>query len=97
MTSAPRPSTALTDEEAHREAVRLTGLLERAGQRDGDGKNWWNHVAHKELGGRTATRAWLDGDYELVRDLIERFVSRRAAEALARNPGAVRGLLRQSS
>ena len=97
MASAPRPSTALTDEEAHREALCLTALLEKAGHRDGDGTQWWNHLAHEELGGRTATRAWLDGDHDLVRALIERFVSRRAAEALARNPGAGQGLLERSS
>jgi hypothetical protein len=32
---------------------------------------WWNTTTYQALGGRTPTQAWLEGDREEVRDLIE--------------------------
>jgi hypothetical protein len=65
----------MTVTEAQREAQRLNEVL--ASQRDWSPSQvteWWNTVAHPELGSPgtlTATAAWNAGKYQAVRDLIE--------------------------
>lgn len=49
---------------------------------------WWNHRTYAELGGLTPTQAWLRGDHEAVRELIDGWyrASERAAERCRNDP-----------
>jgi hypothetical protein len=90
MADAPR---ALSADEAGREAARIDHALSRAGFTDADATQWWNHAAHPQLGGRTATQAWLAGDYDAVKAIVEQLVSERFADALKNQPDVARRLL----
>lgn len=61
---------ALTDEERRQVAAGFNEILESLGCPRQDLNDWWNLTTFAELDGRTPTRAWLDEDYDGVRDLI---------------------------
>ena len=74
MATAPRDlhwPEEMTAEESQRVAAGINQILKDAGYPEGQLGDWWNLIAFKELGGRTPTRAWLDGDHDDVRRLIE--------------------------
>lgn len=69
---ANRGEPTAADLERQRQAAALNHLLGEIGlSRPDDRSEWWNLVAHPELGNRTATQAWLAGDTEAVRGLVE--------------------------
>jgi hypothetical protein len=90
MATAPRD---LTPDEAGREAARINHALSKAGFTDAAATQWWNHVGHPKLLGRTATQAWLAGEYAAVIDVVEQLVSARFATALKDRPDVARRLL----
>jgi hypothetical protein len=57
--------------ELNRQAAALNHLLGEIGLDSGEQTQWWNLVGQVELGGRTATQAWLAGDAQAVRTLVE--------------------------
>jgi hypothetical protein len=77
-----------SDPGDHRQAAALNHLLGQIGLSKDERSQWWNLVTHHELGGRTATQAWLAGDAEAVTALVERWyaASADAAERAARDP-----------
>jgi hypothetical protein len=68
------------------EVARLKSALVRVGYTPAEAERWWASMAHTSLGGRTAVRAWADGDAVLVRRFVEVHVSERFAEGLAARP-----------
>lgn len=78
------PDTA----NAAREAAALNHLLGLIGLSASEQTGWWNHLSYEELGGRTPTHAWLAGDTDAVRSLVERWyaASKSAAERAADDP-----------
>ena len=56
--------------ENGRRAAAVSHLLGQIGLTTPEQTRWWNHVAHHELGGRTATQAWLAGDIDDVKALL---------------------------
>lgn len=64
---------AASPEEIHRQAAALNHLLGEIGLSSNEQTQWWNLVAHRELGNRTATQAWLAGDTEAVKALVGRW------------------------
>ena len=82
--------------ERHRQAAALSHLLGEIGLDPGQQTQWWNLVGHEELGGRTATEAWLAGDAQDVRMLVESwYASTRAAGQRALADDTLLGELRQ--
>jgi len=85
MTMANRGNTdlaQLSEQERGRVAAGFNDLFKQHGM-DGPRINgWWNHTTFDSLKGRTPTRAWLAGDANLVRDLVQRMVdaSKEASE-----------------
>lgn len=77
--------------EASRRAAAVNHLLGQIGLTASEQTRWWNHVAHDELGGRTATQAWLAGDLDDVKALIDEWytASERAAGAACSDPARV--------
>ena len=75
-------------EEMHRQTAALDHLLGEIGLSRNDQITWWNLVAQRELGNRTATQAWLAGDTEAVKALIERWYesSKLAASRVSGSP-----------
>lgn len=71
-----------------RQAAALNHLLGQIGLSKDERTQWWNLVAHSELGGRTATQAWLAGDAEAVTALVRHWyaASSDAAGRAARDP-----------
>ncbi len=61
---------SLSEEERRRVAAGFNEILESLGLPRQELNDWWNLTAFVELRGRTPTRAWLDGDYDAVRNLI---------------------------
>jgi hypothetical protein len=84
----------LSAEESRRRAAAVTDLLEQI--QTGNPTDWWNLTTYRELGDRTPTRAWLDGDHEAVEALIASWyeASERAAER-HRNDPEFMAMLRQ--
>lgn len=78
---------AASPEEAHREAA-LNHLLGEIGLLSNEQTRWWNLVVHAELGNRTATQAWLAGDTEEVKALVERWyeATKSAADRASGSP-----------
>ena len=70
MSPEPDPTTP-SEIERNRQAAAMDHLLGEVGLATGEQTQWWNLVGHEELGGRTATQAWLAGDSESVRVLVE--------------------------
>lgn len=59
--------------ESQRKAAAINYLLGQIGLSNGRGTEWWNHQTYPELDGRTPTEAWLAGDEEAVRDLVNKW------------------------
>lgn len=70
MSLARGDLSVLTDEERRQVAAGFNAILESIGCPRQELNDWWSLTSFPELGGRTPTRAWLDGDYGLVRDLV---------------------------
>lgn len=83
--------------EADRRAAAVNDLLRQIGLTPPEQTRWWNQVAHDELSGRTATQAWLAGDIDDVKALIEEWyaASERAARAACSDPARVDHLREQ--
>jgi hypothetical protein len=80
MAGHDEPTAA--DLERQRQAAALNHLLGEIGlTRPDDRSQWWNLVQHPALGNRTATQAWLAGETEAVRDLVERWYADSRAAA----------------
>jgi hypothetical protein len=77
--------------EPDRRAAAVNDLLRQIGLTPPGQTRWWNRVAHDELGGRTATQAWLAGDIDDVKTLIEEWyaASERGAHAACSDPPRV--------
>jgi hypothetical protein len=75
-------SPDLSDEDVRSAAVGLNDMLADLGYSKVEITDWWNLLAFKELGGRTPTRAWLEGDHEAVRGFVANLY---AASELARD------------
>lgn len=56
--------------ELNRRAAAVNEILGRIGLTSRDTTDWWNFSAYEELGGRTATQAWLAGDHHAVERLV---------------------------
>jgi hypothetical protein len=71
-----------------RQAAALNHLLGQIGLSKDERSQWWNLVVHSELGGRTATQAWIAGDAEAVTALVEQWyaASADAAGRAGRDP-----------
>ena len=71
-----------------RQAAALNHLLGQIGLSTDERAQWWNLVAHSEVGGRTATQAWLAGDADAVTALVEQWytASSDAAGRAGRDP-----------
>ena len=94
--NADSEDTETSDTEQHRQAAALNHLLGEIGLDSGEQTQWWNLVGHEELGGRTATQAWLAGDAEAVRLLVESwYESTRAAGRRALGNDGLLAELRQ--
>ena len=72
-------------EENNRQAAALNHLLGEIGLSSNEQTTWWNLVAQPDLGNRTATQAWLDGDADQVRTLVEHWyeMSKSAADRVS--------------
>lgn len=94
--SPPDHNERSANAEERRQAAALNHLLGEIGLSEGEQSQWWNLVAYAELGGRTATQAWLAGDTDAVTALIEGWyaASAEAAGRAASDP-ALLALLRQ--
>jgi hypothetical protein len=73
--STDSEGTETSNAERRRQEAALSYLLGEIGLDSGEQTQWWNLVGHKELGGRTATEAWLAGDAQAVRALVESWYS----------------------
>lgn len=74
-------------DEAQRRTAAVSDLLREIGSGTSDETKWWDHT-YDELGGRTPTAAWLDGDTEMVAALVDRWyaASDATAERAANDP-----------
>ncbi|MHB8290082.1 MAG: hypothetical protein ACYDEY_12760 [Acidimicrobiales bacterium] len=79
---------AASPEEIDRQAAAVNHLLGQIGPSGNEQTAWWNLVAHRELGHRTATQAWFAGDTETVRELVEHWyeATRLAADRASSTP-----------
>ena len=59
--------------ESQRKAAAINYLLGQIGLSNGRETEWWNHQSYPELGNRTPTQAWLAGDEEGVRQLVDKW------------------------
>ena len=67
--------------ELNRRAAALSEILGRIGLSPRGTTDWWNFSAYEELGGRTATQAWLAGDHHAVERLVLSWYERSEAAA----------------
>jgi len=67
------PTNSTSPSEISRQATALSHLLGEIGLSGSEQTTWWNLVAQPDLGNRTATQAWLDGDTDAVKALVERW------------------------
>ena len=72
--------------ESQRKAAAINYLLGQIGLSNGEESEWWNHRSYSELGDRTPTQAWLAGDEEDVRKLIDHWYE-ESQEAVDRHLG----------
>jgi hypothetical protein len=70
------PEVDLAPEDARRVAVGINEILKGLGRQPEDINGWWNSTPFPELGGKTPTQAWLSGDYDGVRRLVELLITR---------------------
>jgi len=59
--------------ESQRRAAAINYLLGQIGLSNGKETEWWNYQSYGELGGRTPTQAWLAGDEDDVRKLVDKW------------------------
>ena len=59
--------------ESQRKAAAINYLLGQIGLSNGRETEWWNHRRYPELGDRTPTQAWLAGDEDAVRALVDKW------------------------
>lgn len=88
-TSLDLPSgPSLTPEEARQVETGINQMLESMGRRPEPVAGWWCSVQFPELGGTTIAEAWLHGDHDGVRHLLELLHarSRASAERVAQDP-----------
>ncbi|MGD0748759.1 MAG: hypothetical protein ABSB68_13210 [Acidimicrobiales bacterium] len=78
MPDGPNPPSAI---EQQRQAAALNHLLGEIGLTSAEQTKWWNLVGYEELGGRTPTQAWLAGDEDSVRALVEQWYEASHAAA----------------
>jgi hypothetical protein len=88
MSPTDHDENTSSPEDRHRQAAALNHLLGEIGLSKGEQSQWWNLVAHAELGGRTATQAWLAGDAESVTAIVEQWyaASTEAAGRASHDP-----------
>ena len=74
--------------ESQRRGAAINYLLGQIGLSNGRTTEWWNHQSYPELGGRTPTQAWLAGDEEGVRGLVDKWYadSQSAIDQHRRDP-----------
>jgi hypothetical protein len=74
----------------------LVGMI--AGSNDAD-TEWWNYRAYNELGDLTPTQAWLRGDHEAVKKLIDDWyaATERSAIRFRNDPDFMDSLRRKSA
>ena len=65
---------------SQRKAAAINYLLGQIGLSNGKETEWWNHRSYPELGNRTPTQAWLAGDEEEVRQLVDGWYKATQAE-----------------
>jgi hypothetical protein len=65
--------------ESQRKAAAINYLLGQIGLSNGRETEWWNHQSYPELGDRTPTQAWLAGDEEGVRKLVDKWYAETRA------------------
>lgn len=70
-----------SDIERQRQAAALNHLLGEIGLTSDEQTKWWNLVSYEELGGRTPTQAWLAGEEDSVRALVEQWYEASNAAA----------------
>ena len=82
------PGPSLTPEEAQRVEAGISQMLESMGRRPEPVTGWWYSVQFPELGDTTIVEAWLHGDHDGVRQLVELLHarSRASAERVAQDP-----------
>jgi hypothetical protein len=56
--------------------VTLNAVTKGIGRQPEDVSGWWNTTPFPELGGETPTQAWLSGDHDGVRRLVEQLNAR---------------------
>ncbi|MDA8357299.1 MAG: hypothetical protein M0Z95_13645 [Actinomycetota bacterium] len=81
--------------ELNRRAAAVNEILGRIGLSSRDATEWWNFSAYEELGGRTATQAWLAGDHHAVERLVLSWYER--SETAARRARGDEAFLRMLS
>ena len=67
--------------ESNRRAAAVNELLCQIGLSEGAETRWWNHDGYAELGDRTPTQAWLDGDHQAVEALVRKWYEDSEAAA----------------
>ncbi|HUC15720.1 MAG TPA: hypothetical protein VMS00_14815 [Acidimicrobiales bacterium] len=84
----PPPGPSLTPEEAQKVEAGVNQMLEGMGHRPEPITGWWSSVRFSELGDVTIVEAWLLGDHDGVRRLVELLHARSqaSAERIARDP-----------
>jgi hypothetical protein len=84
--------------ESQRKAAAVNYLLGQIGLSDGKTTEWWNHQSYPELGDRTPTQAWLNGDEEGVRRLVDKWYadSRSAIDQHRKDPEFMNALRRKA-
>jgi len=82
------PPTPENGYESGRKAAATNHLLGQIGLSHGKESEWWNHRTYPELGDRTPTQAWLVGDQEAVRQLVDSWyqATRAAIDSHRRDP-----------
>lgn len=59
--------------ESQHRAAAINYLLGQIGSSIGIETEWWNYQSYAELGGRTPTQAWLAGDEDDVRKVVDKW------------------------
>ncbi len=84
----PPPGPSLAPEDAQKVEAGVNQMLEDMGYRAEPITGWWSTTRFPELGDITIVEAWLQGDYDGVRRLVELLHARSqaVAERIARDP-----------
>jgi hypothetical protein len=88
----------VTPVEANRRAAAFNELLRAIAHSTGDRSEWWNLSRYEQLGNRTPTEAWLEGDHEAVENLLmEWLAASEAAVERHRNDPEFMDMIRKKS